>query len=252
MPAATGAVRAMAPLHFPTETVKASGLLPDLDRYKGPPLEYGRMEPTASDPAVQQQFGMIVGVPECRPGERTRNPQHPRRALGHLSRRLRPPPRRRPAAARRTRRVRDIAPDAGCARACGRTRRRLRAQSRPRADADVRGGVLVQGLLRHQGHALHRRWRRALRHRFSGARSRAGRAAAQQGRDHLRQGRQYRIQRPCRGSRAAAIGPRRYCPRRSAISAAPGAAIPPIPTTPRARLRSVRARGRPYRSASIW
>ncbi len=65
VPAATGAVRAMAPLHFPTDTVKASGLLPDLDRYKGPPLEYGRMEPTASDPSAQQQFGMIVGIPDA-------------------------------------------------------------------------------------------------------------------------------------------------------------------------------------------
>ena len=36
--------------------------MPDLDKYKGPPLEYGRMEPTASDPDVQQQFGMIVGI----------------------------------------------------------------------------------------------------------------------------------------------------------------------------------------------
>ena len=58
---ATGAVRAGAPLRFPTETVKASTVLPDLDKYKGPPLEYGRMEATASDPAAQQQFGMIVG-----------------------------------------------------------------------------------------------------------------------------------------------------------------------------------------------
>jgi hypothetical protein len=47
---ATGAVRSGAPLHFPKETVKASTLLPDLDKYKGPPLEYGRMEATASDP----------------------------------------------------------------------------------------------------------------------------------------------------------------------------------------------------------
>jgi amidase len=62
VPATTGAVRAMAPLRFPTKTVKASELLPDLDRYKGPPPEYGRMEPTASDPTVQQQFGMIVGI----------------------------------------------------------------------------------------------------------------------------------------------------------------------------------------------
>ena len=60
--AATGAVRGEAPLRFPTETVPASAVLPDLDKYKGPPLEYGRMEPTASDPDVQQQLGMIVGV----------------------------------------------------------------------------------------------------------------------------------------------------------------------------------------------
>src|SRR5258706_11461951 len=61
VPAATGAVRALAPLRFPTETVQASTVLPDLDKYQGPPLEFGRMEPTASDPAVRQQFGMIVG-----------------------------------------------------------------------------------------------------------------------------------------------------------------------------------------------
>jgi len=60
---ATGAVRATVPLRFPTETVKASTVLPNLDKYKGPALEYGRMEATASDPDVQQQFGMIVGKP---------------------------------------------------------------------------------------------------------------------------------------------------------------------------------------------
>lgn len=65
VPPATGAVRGGAPLRFPTATVKASTLLPNLDKYKGPPLEYGRMEPTASDPGVQQQFGMIVGIPRA-------------------------------------------------------------------------------------------------------------------------------------------------------------------------------------------
>ena len=40
---ATGAVRAQAPLRFPTATLKASTILPDLDKYKGPPLEYGRV-----------------------------------------------------------------------------------------------------------------------------------------------------------------------------------------------------------------
>ena len=65
IPEATGAVRAMTPLRFPTQTVKASTILPDLDRYQGPPLEYGRMEATASDPDVKQQFGMIVGMPDA-------------------------------------------------------------------------------------------------------------------------------------------------------------------------------------------
>jgi Asp-tRNA(Asn)/Glu-tRNA(Gln) amidotransferase A subunit family amidase len=62
---APGTVRATAPIQFPTDTVKASTLLPDLDQYQGPPLEYGRMEATASDPTVQQQFGMIVGLPDA-------------------------------------------------------------------------------------------------------------------------------------------------------------------------------------------
>ena len=62
---AVGTVRAGTSLRFPTETVKASTVLPDLDKYKGPPLEYGRMEATASDPGVQQQFGMIVGIPNA-------------------------------------------------------------------------------------------------------------------------------------------------------------------------------------------
>src|SRR5437773_1644508 len=62
---AKGAVRAMAALRLPTETVKASSVLPDLHKYQGPPLEFGRMEATASDPAVQQQYGMIVGKPNA-------------------------------------------------------------------------------------------------------------------------------------------------------------------------------------------
>ncbi|MGH7117332.1 MAG: amidase family protein, partial [Stellaceae bacterium] len=63
--APAGAVRAMAPLRFPTATVSASTILPDLDQYAGPPLEWGRMEPTASNPAVSQQYGMIAGIPNA-------------------------------------------------------------------------------------------------------------------------------------------------------------------------------------------
>ena len=65
VPEASGAVRAMAPLRFPTETVKAATIFPDLDKYQGPPLEFGRMEATASDPSVQQQYGMITGIPDA-------------------------------------------------------------------------------------------------------------------------------------------------------------------------------------------
>ena len=65
VPEAIGPVRAGLPLRFPTGTVKASAVLPDLDAYRGPPLEYGRMEATASDPDVQQQYGMIVGIPDA-------------------------------------------------------------------------------------------------------------------------------------------------------------------------------------------
>jgi amidase len=54
VPEAKGAVRAGVPIRFPTKTVTASAILPDLDKYRGPPLEFGRMEPTASDPSVQQ------------------------------------------------------------------------------------------------------------------------------------------------------------------------------------------------------
>src|SRR5215471_3217739 len=62
VPEAAGAVRALAPLRFPTETVEAAAVLPDLDKYRGTPLELGRMEATASDPTVQQQYGMITGI----------------------------------------------------------------------------------------------------------------------------------------------------------------------------------------------
>ncbi len=65
VPQAAGVIRGGAPLRFPTETLPASAFLPDLDQYRGPPLEFGRMEPTASDPSVQQQFGMIAGIPNA-------------------------------------------------------------------------------------------------------------------------------------------------------------------------------------------
>jgi Asp-tRNA(Asn)/Glu-tRNA(Gln) amidotransferase A subunit family amidase len=63
---ARGVVRAGSPLTYPTETVAVSSLLPDFDKYAGPPIELGRMEATASDPDVDQQYGMTVGTPDAR------------------------------------------------------------------------------------------------------------------------------------------------------------------------------------------
>ncbi len=59
---AHGYVRAGSPLAFPTQTVKAATIFPDLDQYKGLPLDYGRMERTVSDPSVFAQMGMRVGI----------------------------------------------------------------------------------------------------------------------------------------------------------------------------------------------
>lgn len=64
VPPAPGTVRAGSPLKFPTETVAISTLVPDFDQYAGPPIEFGRMEPTSSDPSVHQQYGMTVGTPD--------------------------------------------------------------------------------------------------------------------------------------------------------------------------------------------
>src|ERR1700732_772045 len=65
IPPAPGVVRAGSPLKFPTQTVAISTLLPNFDQYAGLPIEFGRMEPTASDPAVQQQYGMTIGIPNA-------------------------------------------------------------------------------------------------------------------------------------------------------------------------------------------
>ena len=62
---ATGYVRAGAPLTFPTRTTKASTIFSDLDQYRGKPLDYGRMEPTVSDPTAAAQMGMRVGIPNA-------------------------------------------------------------------------------------------------------------------------------------------------------------------------------------------
>jgi len=65
-PKVLGTVRGGAPLKFATDTVAIKKLFPDFDKYKGLTPDYGRMEPTLSNPAVQQQFGMVVGMPNAR------------------------------------------------------------------------------------------------------------------------------------------------------------------------------------------
>ena len=65
IPEATGAVRAGSRITFPTKTVPVSSVFPNYPDYSGPPLELGRMEPMISDPGVQQQFGMRVGIPNA-------------------------------------------------------------------------------------------------------------------------------------------------------------------------------------------
>src|SRR4051812_30309529 len=47
-PEAPGTIRAGVPLRFAPETVAPSTIFPDLEKYEGPPLEFGRMEATAS------------------------------------------------------------------------------------------------------------------------------------------------------------------------------------------------------------
>ena len=60
-----GTVRAGVPLVFPSTTVAVNELLPDYEDYDGLPIEFGRMEPTRSDPEVQQQYGMVTGMPDA-------------------------------------------------------------------------------------------------------------------------------------------------------------------------------------------
>jgi amidase len=62
---ATGMMRAGSLLKYPTQTVAASTVFPSLDQYQGLPLELGKMITSVSDPAVQLQYGMRVGIPEA-------------------------------------------------------------------------------------------------------------------------------------------------------------------------------------------
>ena len=188
--------------------MKASTIFPDLDQYRGLPLDYGRMEPTVSDPSVTAQMGMRVGHPERRTAERARNAQHPRRAIGHVQGRVRCASVDRTAARRRAGRVRGVPPAARCAGARRRARRAVRPQSRPGRAADV---------LRRHGRSRIRSTRRTCGRRrtttsnfamdVAAVRRHRRRAAAREGRDHLREVGRARVQRRPGQSRRAGREP---------------------------------------------
>ncbi len=65
IPPSTGMIRAGAPIMYPTKTVAASTVFPNIEQYNGVPFEYGRMEQSISDSSVQLQMGMRVGIPNA-------------------------------------------------------------------------------------------------------------------------------------------------------------------------------------------
>ncbi|MDP9037708.1 MAG: amidase family protein [Acidobacteriota bacterium] len=65
IPQALGMMRAGSILKYPTQTVRASTVFPDLDQYQGLPLELGKMVTSVSDPAVQLQYGWRVGIADA-------------------------------------------------------------------------------------------------------------------------------------------------------------------------------------------
>ena len=44
---------------------RSTSSFPDFENYAGFRPDYGRMEPTMSDPSVYQQYGMVVGIPNA-------------------------------------------------------------------------------------------------------------------------------------------------------------------------------------------
>src|SRR5260370_15841906 len=156
VPEAAGTVRAEAPLRFPTKTVKASTISRQI------PGAAARVRAHGTDRF--RSFGTAAiwddhRHPKCRTAQRPCDAQHQRRALGDLSRRVRPASFRGTAAAGRAADLRTLPPIARCSGTRGGTRCHLRAPSRSRQDAAVWRRVLVQGPVRPQGHAPGRRRR---------------------------------------------------------------------------------------------
>ena len=183
--------------------------------------------------------------------QRARYPEHPRRAFGHVQRRS-------STAIRRRARCRRARPP--CARSSGSSPMR---SSAPRSSTRSTGSnpdLTAMPMycipfsfkdpfdtkdMRSTGGCG-----RSLRHRLPGARPYARRSAPPQGRHHLRQGGQHRVQRHPPATQAGGTSPTKMLVvRPRAISAAAGQATRATRTTRRARRRSARARGRARRSA---
>ena len=246
----TGYVRAGAPLTFPTTHRQGVDDLPGPRPVPGPAA---RLRPHGADglrpDASMQQIGMRVGIPNAGQvnaletlnirGERSVTCKgafdaHP--STGPL------PP--------------------GAPAACEAFRKQPDALERA-AELDAQYGrnpdlaalpmycvvVVVQGSVRHQGHAHDGEQRRQLRDGRAAVRFDDRRAAARQGRDHLREVGGARVQRRPRQSRAGRRKPTTQHGRRAARRSAPGAASPAIPTTPSA-CRAARAAARAWRSAA--
>lgn len=65
IPPSQGYVRSGARIAYPTETFPISEMLPDLDQYQGPPIDFGHMETSVSDPEASQQIGLVTGIPNA-------------------------------------------------------------------------------------------------------------------------------------------------------------------------------------------
>lgn len=60
-----GYVRSGERIAYPTETFPISEMLPNLDQYLGPPIDFGHMEPSITDPNAMQQIGLVTGIPDA-------------------------------------------------------------------------------------------------------------------------------------------------------------------------------------------
>ena len=147
IPAAHGAVRAGAPIAFPTKTVAISD---DLARLRQVQRRRAGLGPHGADRVGSERDAAIRHGrrhSERGPGERARDAEYPRRTLRHLQRRVRRASVDRPAPGRRAGRVRGIPQAARRARNGRRARREVRQEPRLRSDAAVLRRDVLQSRL---------------------------------------------------------------------------------------------------------